>query len=1161
MKTALLDIRGMSLRSLYIGKDPEALQGEIKPLINTAAFGIQNFIDIYLTEILENYGTPQIIAAWDGGNDRRKDLYPNYKHKRNENDKKLDPLDVEQRDLMEKQVKQLLASLGILQVQANSTEADDVIARFCQDLPGEIEVFTVDGDLLQLSQHCDSEGKSIMVNLSGEIFTDEYKEIPLHLIALNKALVGDMSDGYGGIKGFGAAKWKDLQEEYGIDGLEEILECFETENFTDLTSINKADQNKALSLVIDNLDQAKLCYNLAILHPEWVGSPYKKKVKPLTWFKRVPNKQRLEGVLEKAGCLDLLENFEDCLPTYWLIDSETFEEEDVEEAKEAFSEGDCVAFDYESYDPDPFQGYQDYKEGYVDVLNQVPTGASFCFGKNFENCFYVTTNHKDSNNLDNSVIGEFLKAADESDAPVVAHSSQFEIELSKRCAGYCPEVVYDTEHIKVHVDEDSPNNLKSLSKDLMNYTQQTYSETIGDKKNMSELTAEEAAFPYGCDDSVVTAHLFSLMRYQALIDNTWDHYETHTPYAAQTMASAKSEGVNVDKEYFDNYQEKDREDIAEAVGKIHPLLAKYCTKSHPEVVEKFLKEDFIPFTNAKNKAAEPEKTLSREKLDEKIQRETERTLEACIYEAPEEGFKKAEFLPTVAKFKVVTEALGVEPLDGVSANKISNYMSDRNAEIYDKQHNEKSVEFFKLLGLACPEIKDREGDDYDNLVKFCSEFLVDKSKVIKSGTHIDIGSPKFMQRFMYGMLQLPVHRRSNVNFGTTRDQLGLEGSPSTDVDAINYAILHDMVEDDWRTEVLECLKLIKTATTRNSLYFKPYSHMYRETEDGYKLYPTIKLKGTVTRRPSGNTPNILQISSIKDSGRMRRGFLPASKESRDRMMVCIDFSQQELRILASETGDKAMQECYIGEERRDIHTQSALGIYNKLNRTELEYAEFKNILDDPSHELSGEANKVRKGKAKPTNFLVGYGGAYTTLSQRLMIPEKEAKSIFDAVFETYPGIGEWQDSTIAQAKKDGFVATAYGNKRHATNMLFSKDNALASRAGRQLCNSQIQGCAADILDEVLAEYHRQDISGKTGAHLIAPVYDEVVASVPVDSVVDYVSLMMPIMEVTPPGHAVPMVADVSIGWNWGDQTEVGESPSAETLTKALDDLLKIEEEA
>jgi DNA polymerase I-like protein with 3'-5' exonuclease and polymerase domains len=286
----------------------------------------------------------------------------------------------------------------------------------------------------------------------------------------------------------------------------------------------------------------------------------------------------------------------------------------------------------------------------------------------------------------------------------------------------------------------------------------------------------------------------------------------------------------------------------------------------------------------------------------------------------------------------------------------------------------------------------------------------------------------------------------------------------------------------------------------------------------------------------------------------------------EHIIVSADWAGQELRILASESMDQVMLDAYLGEQKKDIHSVTAAGIAPTFFRqgffrseydlpdeyasvSDVTYEDF--VLELHSEDLGKPLTKIRKS-AKETNFLMSYLGGYTTLAERLMISGRLAKEIFSATFSRYARIQPWQQEVIEEARRKGYSETAYGARRHATNDLFSSDDGLRTRMERQLVNHVIQGGAAGILKTVLSEAHHTKLFDETGALLIAPVYDELTSSVPREAAWEYCCRLKEQMEITPPGHAVPMVAEFSVSSeSWGSLVEIGSSFTEEDLNAAL----------
>ncbi len=179
-------------------------------------------------------------------------------------------------------------------------------------------------------------------------------------------------------------------------------------------------------------------------------------------------------------------------------------------------------------------------------------------------------------------------------------------------------------------------------------------------------------------------------------------------------------------------------------------------------------------------------------------------------------------------------------------------------------------------------------------------------------------------------------------------------------------------------------------------------------------------------------------------------------------------------------------------------------------------------------------NTVRDEYAKSANFLIAYGGGANTLARNIGCSYNAAKTIIDTVFATYPRLRPWQEEVVELAKVQGYVSTAYGTRKHATPNLFSSDNGLVSREGRQLVNHYPQGTAADILKVVLKNCHDERILGPRSEYgkravLVLPLYDETLCSVEAEVAVEFAQRLMGCLQVTPPGHKIPMMPELDLG--------------------------------
>ena len=1164
----LLDAKAVMHHSYHSGDDPDSVITELGNKINTAEFGFNRFMERYMLPILEDDAPAEILIAHDAGTRYRTALFPEYKKSAARVDK--DPQEVaEQRKLFD-MMKRFWAAIGCTQAKVEGVEADDLLAYFCQTLPGNHDLYTVDNDLLQLQG--DHENVSVLLKCEYQDDPEGHKGIPYAYTSLSKSMLGDASDNYGGVFGFGRKKWDDIVTAYGYDGLDQLRQCVETKDYTMLIEALQATGDKGLKLLYERRDEWRKGWELAKLHPELCWKPHasKKVVTSIEWFKRVPDGAMVNKVFNSMGCKDLIddERVSQWLPVQWMMSSADVDEDLFSEFEAECKKSPVVGFDYETYPSEDAMLEDPKGKGYVDVKEALIAGASFTFGANLNFTFYLPVNHKDTDNVDLKTLDRLVKIAQDN-SELVVQNAAFELAVSKNPQNLNRwlDPLHDTRTMQYYVNEEADAHLKVMSKTLLGYEQTSYKDTVWSEeeqrmRTMDELTGEEVLF-YGCDDAIVTSHLFVLFKIILQIEGTYDFVERYETCSQHSLVDAYLKGATIDWEALESQRKVDVAAVEDNYETLRGLLSEHCSSPNEDAAKEFTnsQKDYIKAVakaDAKEKIGKGRGQYTEEDTkaisaagQAAVDKFYKKALQGSMYEPFVTRVEAVEFKPTVKQFSEVMEFLKIELecFKTTSRAAISQWLVcvtdlDFDAPKSSAKLTPDQTKFCNLLGDAQDQISKREGAEYEKLVQFCEKHRNVTGKEIQTGDELNTGSPQQMQHLLYCKLGLPVRLTNMVVRGSKRDQLGLrEGSPQTDALAMDTALAEDTEEGDWRREAINCIKAIKEAKTRISLYHDSYP-LWKHPTDG-KIHPQVKIIGTVTRRPSGTLPNVLQVSKHQQEGVMRSIFIPGSDEE---VIVSIDFSQQELRIMASESGDENLISCYVGDNQRDVHSLTASGI------AKITYSEFMEAYADKEHAKHKVMTGIRKRPAKATNFLFAYLGEAHTLSQRLIIPFAEADDMMNAAYRTYPKVQPWQEAVIAFATRNGYSKTAYGNRRHLSPDFFSLDKAAIKRVQRQLVNAVIQGGAADILKIVLTECWLSNLWEETGSTLLAPVYDEITASVPKSTVCEYIHRLVSIMEITPPGHVVPMVADVSLGKNWRDQIEIGVRPTDETILAALEEI-------
>lgn len=273
-----------------------------------------------------------------------------------------------------------------------------------------------------------------------------------------------------------------------------------------------------------------------------------------------------------------------------------------------------------------------------------------------------------------------------------------------------------------------------------------------------------------------------------------------------------------------------------------------------------------------------------------------------------------------------------------------------------------------------------------------------------------------------------------------------------------------------------------------------------------RVHTTFGQVMTATGRLQSHDPNLQNIPIRSDEGReIRRAFVPDRTSAFT--MLAADYSQIELRIIASLSGDPGMREAF--EKNLDIHAATASRVYGTP--------------------LDSITPSMRRN-AKMVNFGIAYGITAFGLAQRLGIPRGEAKEIIDHYFQQFPGIRTYLDTTLEFARTHGYVETLCGRRRYIPDVN-SGNATIRGAAERNAINMPIQGTAADMIKIAMARIHDDLISRKMKSRLILQVHDELVFEVAPPELETMQALITNHM-----AHAidlqVPILVEIGTGKNW-----------------------------
>jgi DNA polymerase-1 len=382
--------------------------------------------------------------------------------------------------------------------------------------------------------------------------------------------------------------------------------------------------------------------------------------------------------------------------------------------------------------------------------------------------------------------------------------------------------------------------------------------------------------------------------------------------------------------------------------------------------------------------------------------------------------------------------------------------------------------------------------DCDELRRQSEEITLDiariQAKVDEQAGHpVHIDSPIQLQKLLFEERKLPATRKTKT--GYTTDAKALE----------ELALLDPIVAD-----ILEYRSLVKLKGT----YLDTLPALVRP--DTGRLHTSFHQAVAATGRLSSSDPNLQNIPiRTKQGKRIREAFVAPP----GRLLVALDYSQIELRILAHLSADPNLASAFTDDV--DVHRRTAAEVFAVSEVA-----------------VTDEQRRI----AKAVNFGVVYGQTAFGLAQQLGIPRGKAGSYIRAYFEKVPGVDRYMKELIDVAKVRGFSETIFGRRRRIPELVM-RAGASRSYGERIARNTPIQGSAADILKVAMIAVERELArtagAGRPWAQMLLTVHDELIFETDEDRVDDLVALARPLME-SAASLSVPLRVDAGHGRRWAD---------------------------
>jgi DNA polymerase I-like protein with 3'-5' exonuclease and polymerase domains len=825
--------------------------------------------------------------------------------------------------------------------------------------------------------------------------------------------------------------------------------------------------------------------------------------------------------------------------------------------KSKLSETPFISFDIETSTPPESDEWlakmkgasEDDSDLGVDVLGSFLVGMAVTFGHNRNYTFYLTVRHNEADGVKNISSMDALVFMDAigTEKPIIIQNTAFELPVLYQewshewdtgyFRGFVPNV-YDTAIMARFVDENIQAGLKFRSKYHLGYVQQTYQETTcitmkpeaWDGKGKIVLPASEAndyhvtvqykmdelsathVLGYGSDDTICTSALYNHYRMVMEIEDTWDVFKMYELGTAYVFAKAFVDGFKASLERLREIAEDDEVSYAKAEKVVNKYLTeKDWVGTRPPV--------YTEITPAVIKEVfeivmgRPLKTTTR----------------------------------TVSKFP---ELLKLEDADIL-------------AEIV-KSGNAKKLTQYAQQHYDCKPILNFDSPaQMKKLLYYTMDLPV---RIVNSLTDKQREGNKKLSEAVFKFMKIQKGSKSTPPLTAEELELLKEKAATNDT-AFDFALKYDAKGEV--KEFIEALRVMKTVNTRRKFYYRKYPvSVHWKTG---RIHYNPKQSSQVTGRNGASDPNIAQLSKRGEGVKVRQVVQPHVPGG---SVNSIDFSGQELRLMAGQSRDANMMSCYIGDNKKDIHSITAAGAMvtlwgeDKLQEyiekfgkdlmqddPDFLYKLFRILYKSEDDEIAKLADDHRKD-AKNVNFATQFDAQAAKLAEMLVITLEEAQAFLDAKYAMFPDVEVFKEEVRKQLMATGIVKTMLGRRRHLRHAVLDPNKWERARAGRQGPNYTIQGSAAEQTKLAMSRIWDSGILYNMDIQFIGPVHDELVWSSAPECTYESFEVIHACMCQPYSTLPVPIVGSCSLGPNFGQQIELGDEVDRVAFKEAIQAAVK-----
>ncbi len=375
--------------------------------------------------------------------------------------------------------------------------------------------------------------------------------------------------------------------------------------------------------------------------------------------------------------------------------------------------------------------------------------------------------------------------------------------------------------------------------------------------------------------------------------------------------------------------------------------------------------------------------------------------------------------------------------------------------------------------------------DVEAIRRYGEQLSVEVDELQKSiyedvGYEFNINSPKQLAKALFEDLNLPTRKKTKSGYSTNAEVLE------------SLLPLHPVI-----SKILD----YRTVAKLKSTYCD--SLIDKVAADG-RIHSSFNQTETRTGRISSTEPNLQNIPVRTERGKEFRRFFKAKDGC---VLVDADYSQIELRVLAHMAGDQTMRKAFT--DNIDIHTVTASEVFGV-----------------PIDQVT----PLMRSRAKAVNFGIVYGIGAFSLSKDIGVTVREAQKYIDKYLARFSAIDSYMNTTIQQAKEDGYVQTLLGRRRYLPELSASNFNT-RSFGERVARNAPIQGTAADIIKIAMVRVDERLKREGLEARLILQVHDELIVEAPAFESMQVAMFLQEEME-NALSLTVPLTAEASMGETW-----------------------------